>query len=187
VSLTEFAKPRAASVMGIDASTHSIAFAVIKNGQLTKVGEIQLQGDNFYDRLIDCRRKSDAILGNISVDYVGIEKAIRVKSTDVALKLGMIVGIVISSLGADSVHVEEIAPISWQAYIGNPNIAGKKKKEIATQFPDRSTSWLNNHIRGIRKQRTIDWVKTRYNKDVASDNVADSIGIATYVAEQKVS
>lgn len=187
MSIIDFAKPKASSVIGIDASTHSLAFAVIDNGVLIKHGEITLSGQSFYDRLIDCRRKSDQILHPIDVDYIAIEKAIMVRSTDTALKLGMIVGIVISSLASVSTEVEEVAPISWQSYIGNPSIAGGKKKAIISQYPDKSSSWINNHIREMRKQKTIAWAEKRYNKKINSDNVADAIGIATYVAEQRIS
>lgn len=186
MSLTAFAKPVAKKVMGIDASTHSLAFAIIDSGKLVRVGEIELKGDTFYERLIDCRAKADVILADIDVDYVAIEKAISVKSVDTALKLGMIVGVVITSLTSNSVQVEEVAPISWQSYIGNPNIVGKKKKEIVSQFSDRPKTWTNNYIRDLRKQKTKDWVKKKYNLGVASDNVADSIGIATFVSETKV-
>lgn len=187
MSIVDLAKPAAHSVVGIDASTHSLAFAVIEDHQLTKFGEITLSGSNFYDRLIDCRKKSDLVLGALDADYIGIEKAIMARSTDTALKLGMIVGVVISALASNSTSVEEVAPISWQSYIGNPILSGKKKQEVIDKFPGKTGSWINNHIREMRKQRTIEWAEKRYNKKINSDNVADAIGIATFVAEQRIS
>lgn len=187
MSLTAFAKPKAGKVMGIDASTHTLAFAIVEGDKLLQVGEIDLQGDTFYERLIDCRTKADVILSRFSVDYISIEKAVAVKSPDTALKLGMIVGVVITSLATNSTKVQEIAPITWQSYIGNPNIIGKAKKDIIAQHPLKSKSWISSHIRELRKQRTKDWVLKKYGVKEDSDNVADAVGIATFTVEQLVS
>jgi hypothetical protein len=76
--------------------------------------------------------------------------------------------------------VQQVYPISWQTYIGNPNLKTAEKDKIKLQFPGKPKSFYLNKSREIRKQRTLDWVKKVYDIELESDDVGDAFGIAFY-------
>ena len=170
----------ARSIMGIDASTQSLAFAVFNDRELIKYGKINFTGNSTYDRLADSQAKILALSDDFDVDYIAIEKAIMVRSTDVAIKLGMAVGVIIASVLNAGTEVVEVAPISWQSYIGNTNYNKMKKGEVRAIFPDKSESWIRNEIRARRKRFTTDYFNKKFEINVDDDDVSDSIGIAWY-------
>ncbi len=178
------AKQKAATVMGIDSSTHSLAFAVIKGGQLIKYGKINFSGNTSYERLVDSREKILALKEQFDVDYIAIEKAIMVRSVDTAIKMGMALGVIISSIMDDGVRVVEVAPITWQSYIGNKNYDRTKKKKIKDDNPGKSDSWIKNKIREERKQYTIDFFNKKYSIAVDDNDVSDAVGIAYYASKE---
>jgi Holliday junction resolvasome RuvABC endonuclease subunit len=168
------------SVMGIDASTHSLAFAVFHDKELVKFGKINFSGNGSYERLADSQSKILALADDFDVDYIAIEKAIMVKSTDTAIKLGMAVGVIIASVLNKHTEVVEVAPISWQSFIGNNNYNKTKKGEMRREFPDRSDSWIRSEIRERRKQYTIDYFNKKFKVNIDDNDVSDAVGIAWY-------
>ena len=172
--------------MGIDSSTHSLAFAVVKNGDLVKYGKIYFDGNTSYERLVDSREKLLALKSQFDVDYIAVEKAIMAKSVDTAIKMGMALGVVISSIMDYDVEVVEVAPITWQSYIGNKNYTKAQKQEVKSEFPTKSDSWIKGEIRSRRKQYTTDFFNEKYNIMVDDDDVSDAIGIAYYASRELV-
>lgn len=166
--------------MGIDCSTNSLAFSFIDNGELVKYGEVMFYGADVYHRAGDARRKVEALAGEFDISYVAIEKTIFAKSIDTAIKMAYVAGTVISCLIDDHVKLLEVAPISWQAGIGNPNLTAKEKLQIQKDFPNRSKAWYQNKGREIRKQKTKDWVEGKFGVKPESDNVTDAIGLGWY-------
>lgn len=166
--------------MGIDCSTNSLAFSFIDKGKLVKYGEVMFQGKDVYHRAGDARRKVEALADEFDVSYVAIEKTIFAKSIDTAIKMAYVAGTVISCLVDTHVSVVEVAPISWQSGIGNPNLTAKEKLQIQKDFPGKSKAWYQNKGREIRKQRTIQWVEDKFGVKVESDNVSDAIGVGWY-------
>jgi Holliday junction resolvasome RuvABC endonuclease subunit len=177
-------KQKAATVMGIDSSTHSLAFAVIRSGKLIKYGKINFTGSTSYERLADSRKKILALQSQFDVDYIAIEKAIMVRSVDTAIKMGMALGVIISSLMDEGVMVVEVAPITWQSYIGNKNYTRAQKKQIKDNNPGKSESWIKNKIREERKQFTIDFFNKKYATAIDDNDVSDAIGIAYYASKE---
>ena len=184
--ISQMAKPRASTVMGIDSSTHSLAFAVIRDGALVKYGKIFFHGNTSYERLVDSREKILALSLAAGVDYIAIEKAIMANSVDTAIKMGMALGVVISSIMNYDIEVVEVAPISWQSYIGNKNYTKAQKQEVKSDYPGKSDSWIKNRIREQRKQYTIDFFNKKYNVLVDDNDVSDAIGIAYYASRELV-
>lgn len=166
--------------MGLDCSTNSLAFAFVKNGSLLRYGEIFFNGPDVYHRASDARKKIEAIKHEFEISCVAIEKTIHVRSVDTAIKMAFVAGTVISCLLDDHVKVLEIAPISWQSGIGNPNLTSKEKLLIQKANPGKSKAWYQAKNRSVRKQRTMNWVKDRFGLDIGSDNVTDAIGLAFY-------
>jgi Holliday junction resolvasome RuvABC endonuclease subunit len=166
--------------MGIDASTQSLAFAVFKDRELVKYGKINFSGNSSYDRLADSQSKIIALADDFDVDYIAIEKAIMVRSTDTAIKLGMAIGVIIASVLHKGTEVVEVAPISWQSYIGNNNYTKAKKGEVKRANPGKSDSWIRNEIRERRKQYTIDYCNKKFKISNDDNDVSDAIGIGWY-------
>lgn len=173
-------------VLGIDASTNSFAFCVIDKGKAVKWGEIHFSGANIYDRIVDAKKKIRALkaTGNLDVDVVALEAAVMVRSAATGLKMAYVFGAILGELIDDQSEIFEVHPIEWQSYIGNKNFTKSEKLRVKEDNPGKSESWLKNRIREMRKQKTIDFVKTiGINTD--NNNVADSAGIAWFAYNKK--
>lgn len=168
--------------MGLDCSTNSLAFSVFKGKKLIKYGEIFFKGDTVFHRAADARRKMEALSKEFDVSFVAIEKTIFARSIDTAIKMAYVAGTVISCLVENHAEVVEIAPISWQSGIGNPNLTTAEKAKLKVDFPGKSKAWYQNKGREIRKNRTKHWVCKEFGVDIESDNVTDAIGLGYYVS-----
>jgi len=98
MSLASLAKPKAGKVLGIDASTGSIAFCLFENGVPVRYGKFPLEGMDIYEKVADAGKKTRIASEFLKPDYVAIESAIMVKSADAGLKIAMIVGAALSVL-----------------------------------------------------------------------------------------
>lgn len=172
-------------IMGLDCSTNSIAFAIIDSGIPAVAGEIELKGANVFERLNDARAKTQALVdqGIFDVRYIGIESAIMVVNPQVVIKLAYVYGAVMGVLMQNSATVVEIAPITWQSHIGNPNLKAAEKAQIVKDNPGKSVSWYKTYGRKIRKQRTMEIARKHFTIGTDSDNVSDAVGIALYVRD----
>lgn len=179
-------KRKAGRVIGIDCSTQSLAYAIFDNGKAVVCGEIQFNGSNIYERLNDARRKTQALVdsGILVGDYVGMEAAIGGKSVQVTIKLSYVYGAVLSVLMQNKMDVETVAPITWQTFIGNPNLKTEEKEKLRLDNPGRKASWYQNEGRKIRKARTLEFARQYFTIPGDSDNVGDAVGIAYYTSEQ---
>lgn len=174
-------------VMGIDANTHSMAFAILKEDKLIHYGKIEFNEGSIYDKIRDAGARAKAFNLSFDIDYVCIESAVFVNSQQVAIKLAYVYGAIISSLmNANSAEVIEVAPISWQSFIGNKNYSAAQKKTIASNYPDKSASWVSNHIRDLRKQFTLDFFNEKFNINLTDNDVGDAIGIAWYAYQKSL-
>jgi len=185
VSLASLAKPKVSKVLGIDASTNSIAFCLMNEKVPVKWGEINFEGADVYERILDAKRKIRSFKRELDTDFVVIEAAISVKSVATGMKMAYVFGAIMSELLDDNVEVVEVHPITWQSYIGNKNYTKAEKEAIKLEFPDKSDNWIKGKIRERRKQRTIDFVRDLGIK-TKSDNVADAAGIAWYAVNEVV-
>ena len=180
MKLADLVKTKAYRVLGIDASTNSIAFCLMENDKPIKWGKIELSGSDIYEKIYDAKRKVNAMLTELKSDYIAIEGAVLVRSPDAVIKLSYVYGVVIAELMHSGSKVIAISPTSWQAYIGNKNPTKADKQAVRIEFPDRSDSWYKNKIRETRKQRTVDYFNKKYNLNLLDFDVADSFGIAHY-------
>lgn len=176
-------KKKARTVMGIDASSHSLAFAIFTDGKPVRCGEIRFVGSTPFERLLDAKKKVRALVaaGILRADYVGIEAAVMVRNMQVVITLAYFFGVIIGELMEFNPEVHQIAPISWQTGIGNPNLTPKEKELIKREFPGQKKSWYQNRGRELRKQRTLDIAREFFKIEDGSDNVGDAVGIALYV------
>lgn len=172
-------------VLGIDASTNTIAFCLMNGKTPVKWGEITFSGANVYERILDAKRKVRAFKAELDYDFVAIEKAVMVRSAHTGIIMAYIFGAIMGELLDDGIEVKEVPPITWQSYIGNKNFNNVQKADVRKEFPGKSDTWYKNQIRKMRKQKTMDFAKT-LGVDTINDNVGDSVGIAWYAVNELV-
>jgi Holliday junction resolvasome RuvABC endonuclease subunit len=180
MTLASLVKTKANRVLGIDASTSSIAFCLMENDIPLKWGKINLVGNDIYEKIYDAKHKMSVMLGELKSDYIVVEGAILVRSPDAVIKLSYVYGVVIAELMSTGAKVITISPSAWQAYIGNKNPTKDEKSAIKLANPGYADSWYKNKLRNMRKQRTADYFNRKYNLNVVDFDVADSFGIAHY-------
>jgi Holliday junction resolvasome RuvABC endonuclease subunit len=183
MSLAKLVKPRGTKVLGIDASTNSLAFCLMNGKEAVKWGEITFDGADVYERILDAKRKIKSFKNQLDTDFVVIEAAISVKSVHTGMKMAYVFGAIMGELLSNNVEVVEVHPITWQSYLGNKNYTKAEKEAIKLEFPGKSDNWIKAKIRERRKQRTIDFVRNMGVK-TESDNVADAAGIAWYAVNE---
>jgi Holliday junction resolvasome RuvABC endonuclease subunit len=183
VALGALQRTKASKVMGIDCSTHALAFTVFYNRRPIHWGKIVFEGADVFERLADAADKLRAVKDEFDVDYIAFEGAImaKVKNPDVTIKLAMVYGACIAELMRKNVKVVTVKPLEWQSYIGNPNFKKAEKDALKLEFPGKSVSWYSTKIREIRKQRTMDFFNKKWPQMKLTDNdVGDSAGIAYF-------
>lgn len=179
MSLAKLAKQPTNRVLGLDASTRSLAFCLFEDKKVLKYGEIFFDGGDIYERILDAKRKVRAVAKIIPSDFVAIEAAVMVRSANTGLKMAYTFGTIMGELIEDGRKVYEVHPITWQSYIGNKNFTNAQKIEVQNKYPNKSANWYKSKVREIRKQKTIDFCKS-LNVITESDNVADACGIGWY-------
>ena len=180
MKLAKLVKTKANRVLGIDASTNSIAFCLMENDYPIKWGKINLVGTTIYDKIYDAKKKMSYMLDDLKSDYIVVEGAVFVKSADAVIKLSYVYGVVIAELMSTGAEVITISPSSWQAYIKNSNPTKEEKAAIRLKSPGYADSWYQNQLRNMRKQRTVDYFNKKYDLSLSDFDVADSFGIAHY-------
>ena len=180
MTLASLKKTQANRVLGIDASTNSIAFCLMENDIPIKWGKLNLDGIDIYEKIYDAKNKMSIMLDELKSDYIVVEGAVLVRSPDAVIKLSYVYGVVIAELMSTGASVITISPTSWQAYIGNKNPTKEEKAAIRLKSPGYADSWYKNQIRNMRKQRTVDYFNNKYSLSLNDFDVADSFGIAHY-------
>ena len=180
MKLGELVKTKAYRVLGIDASTNSVAFCLMENDKPLKWGKIELSGADIYEKMHDAKVKVHSMLEELKSDYIVVEGAILVRSPDAVIKLSYVYGVVIAELMSTGAKVITISPTSWQAHIGNKNPTKFEKDKLKFENPGYADSWYKNKMRNIRKQRTADYFNSKYGLTLTDFDVADAFGIAHY-------
>jgi len=180
MKLASLIKTKAHRVLGIDASTNSIAFCLMENDIPLKWGKINLSGEDIYEKIYDAKKKMSIMLDELKSDYIAVEGAVLVRSPDAVIKLSYVYGVVIAELMSTGAKVITISPSAWQAYIGNKNPTKDEKSAIRLANPGYADSWYKNQLRNMRKQRTADYFNKKYGLHISDFDVADSFGIAHY-------
>lgn len=172
-------KTQVNTVLGLDASTNSVAFCLYDKSGPVKWGEIEFKGSTVFERLADGQAKVGTALKSLNPDLIIFESAVFVQNKKTVVLLAYAFGAIVAALIKPGTQIEEIPPITWQYAIGNKPLSKEEKDKIRKATPDKSKSWYDNKFRNARKQVTIDWVKAKYNIDVPNDNVSDAIAIAS--------
>jgi len=184
MTLASLHKVKAQRVLGIDASTNSVAFCLIENNKPVRWGKIEFVGADIYEKIYDAKIKMKAMLPQLESDYIVVEGAVFVKSPDAVIKLSYVYGVVIAELMSSGAKVITISPTAWQSHIGNKNPTKMEKDKLKFENPGKTESWYKAKMREIRKQRTVNWANTNFNINLDDFDVADSVGIAFYGYKQ---
>jgi Holliday junction resolvasome RuvABC endonuclease subunit len=173
------------TTIGIDASTKTVAFSVFIDGKLRHYGSMDITGKDIYRQCGDVNRKVYALCRKFEPDYVLIEAPIFVNNRAVVLKLSKLFGSIIGVIASQGISVSDISPAGWMAEIGNPTRDSDTDKDrVKRENPKKSATWVKAELRKMRKQRTMDWVKSTYGVDISDDNVADAIAIGHYAVRK---
>jgi hypothetical protein len=167
------------TICSIDASTNSLAFALFSGENLGVVGKIYFEGNDIYEKVMDAGQKVKAFF-----DYYGgfeaivIEHTVFMNSPKTAADLALVQGAILGSAGQSGTKViGKVSPITWQNYIGNKKISKDEQLFIRSQNPGKSVSWYKAYERMLRKERTIKFINTIYDRTITDNDVADACGI----------
>jgi len=174
--------PSAQKVLGIDPSTKSIAYCLLDGTQIVATGDEELAGSELYERMQNAYRVGEELL-KLEPDFVAIESAVYVNNRKTVIKMAYFYGILMGMFANAGILFDDVPPITWESWIGNPPTRKAERTRFKKKNPSMSAYKIKKHFREERKQRTIDWVKERYDFDTDNDNIADAIAIATYGRE----
>ena len=165
-------------LLSIDASTNSIAFAVFEDKKLIMHGKINFEGKTVYQKVQDASRKLSVFLEKVGGSTIVIEHTVFMNSPKTVADLALVQGAILGAAGINRIPVAgSVNPITWQSFIGNKILSKIEKKELADANPGKSVAWYKAREREFRKQKTINFVNTYYDKSVSDDDVADAIAI----------
>jgi len=169
------------TICAIDASTNNIAFALFDNEtkELGFIGKINFEGKDIYEKVLNAGERVRAVF-----DYYGgfeaivIEHTVFMNSPKTAADLALIQGAILGAAGQTGTkNVGKVSPITWQNFIGNKKISKEEQMIIRSKNPGKSISWYKTYERNIRKQRTIKFINTIYDRNIEDNDVADACGI----------
>ena len=168
-------------VCSIDASTNSLAFAIFNNKELESFGKINFEGSTPHKRVADACAKTRDLFKIFKIDAVVIEQSIYLNSPKTMSDLSMLQGAILGGISlSQKIRFASVPPITWQSYIGNGKLTHEDKLLIRSDNPAKSESWYKNKERERRKEKTIRFVNTFYDKNISDNDIADAIGIGYY-------
>ncbi len=178
VKISSF-RPSPDTIFAVDASTNSIAFAVFHKKELVSTGKIVFDGRNTYEKVADaCKKLNSFFKLYNNVDSIVIEHTVFMNSPKTAADLALVQGAILGAAGVNNIRIGgSVSPITWQNYIGNKRLTTKEKQDIMQEFPDKTKSWYKSYERELRKQKTIKFVNTYYDKNYSDNDIADACGI----------
>ena len=169
------------TICAIDASTNSLAFALFntKEKTLYSVGKISFEGKDTYEKVMDAGKKVKAffdIYGGF--EAIIIEHTVFMNSPKTAADLALVQGAILGSAGQSGTQIiGKVSPITWQNFIGNKKISKEEQLIIRSTNPGKSVSWYKSYERNLRKERTIRFINTIYDRTITDNDVADACGI----------
>lgn len=175
-------------VIGMDTSTHSIAFCLMERGDEwspTFWGKVYTESDSLPGTLGNIGAYLPRIFDIVKPDFACIESPVFVNSKVVTIKLSKVVGMTTGSVELYGVPTREVTPITWMNYIGNPTRDSKAfKDDMRKSNPGKPRTWYKQESRRLRKDRTRQWVIDTFGIELDDDDVTDAFGLAWYGAQE---
>lgn len=173
------------SFVGIDASTNSMAFAIFKNGTISRYGKIKFNGANINEKLKDISSKTKAFFDKLpDGTIIVIEDTIYTNSHNTAAQLAKAQGALLAGAFLAGAHeAYPVSPIAWQSFIGTRLLTPTEKANIKKEFPNKSAAWYKGKERDIRKHKTIDTVNKTFGFNLNDDDIADACGLVMFASK----
>ena len=174
--------PQPKKIFAIDASTNSLAFAMFEGDNLESFGKINFKGSTTYQKVSDASKKTKAFFDHYGIpEAIVIEHTVFINSPKTAADLALVQGAMLGAMSMSGVKIiKSINPIAWQTFIGNGRLSTPEKQALRSKTPGKSDSWYKTQEREFRKQRTIRFVNTFYDKAISDNDVSDAVGIGHY-------
>ena len=168
-------------ICAIDASTNSLAFSVFDTftKSIITVGKINFEGKDTYEKVMDAGKKVKAFFDIYDgFEAIIIEHTVFMNSPKTAADLALVQGAILGSAGQSGTRIiGKVSPITWQNFIGNKKISKEEQLVIRSTNPGKSVSWYKSYERNLRKERTIKFINTVYDRTISDNDVADACGI----------
>lgn len=175
--------PAPAKVVGIDASSTVIAFAIFDQRsdetQLVETYKINLLNFSMNTKLNIISATVPKILSKHEVDYIFVEQPIYIQNPATSRVLSQISGHLIGECLKYCDNVSEVTIANWKSYIGYKNVSKSEKDSWIKEFGEKEAKKI---AAKERKERTIRIVHEKISGvDHIDDNdICDSIGVALY-------
>ena len=173
--------PLPRNICSIDASTNNLAFGMFEGEDLVRYGKLLFVGSTTYDKVADACPKVAAMFRLFEIEAVVIEHTVFMNSPKTAADLALVQGALLGGMSLAGVKkIRSTNPMAWQSFIGNNRLTTPEKQVIRSDNPGKSDSWYKTKEREFRKQRTIRFVNTIYDKNITDNDAADAIAIGHY-------
>ena len=169
------------TICAIDASTNNLAFALFdtKSKELGFIGKIQFEGNDIYEKVLNAGERVKAVFDHYGgFKAIIIEHTVFMNSPKTAADLALVQGAILGAAGQTGTEiVGKVSPITWQNFIGNKKISKEEQLVIRSANPGKSLSWYKSYERNLRKERTVKFINTIYDRQIDDNDVADACGI----------
>jgi Holliday junction resolvasome RuvABC endonuclease subunit len=183
VRTLKYKNPEPAIVMGVDASSTVIAFAIFdqrKNEtELVKTFKITLSNFPMNTKLNIISSVVPKILEKHNIDYIFVEQPIYIQNPATSRVLSQVSGHLLGECLKGCSNVSEITIANWKSFIGYKNVSRAEKESWTKEFGEKESKKIAARE---RKERTIRIVHEKISGiDHINDNdICDAIGIALY-------
>jgi len=132
-------------ILGFDPSTKIIGYALCEDSpslQILEIGKVELKGKTLPERYQEAANHIKTLLESIRPDYVGVETSFFGRNAGVAIKLGVMRGIISGLVYTlnDKVKLFEVTPAEERMALGIDTKKHADKSEIRRalewQFPE---------------------------------------------------
>lgn len=171
-------------VVGIDPSTHSLAFAIAKRDEESKLsigyrGKINFKGDPEAEQF----KKISAFVGMLEdkdkdLECV-IEQTIYIQNAQTSRKMAYVVGYTWGRMIQANIPVTDIGPMVWKGWLGYKKVTKQQKQAWADEGMSKTEVKKKAAFERKHRTRLILEEKGFHTED---DDVMDAIGIALWGA-----
>jgi Holliday junction resolvasome RuvABC endonuclease subunit len=176
-------RSKPATVMGIDASSTVIAFAIIRSDadstKLLKVAKVNLSNFSMNAKFKIVSTIIPEVFKDNHIDYTFVEQPIYIQNPATSRILSQVSGHLIGECLKQCNNVSEVTIANWKSHIGYKNVSKAEKESWTKQFGEKESKKM---AASERKQRTIRIIHNKIPniKHITDNDICDSIGIALY-------
>lgn len=167
-------------VIGVDASTKTIAMAMVEDGHPVRMFLIPLPNGDIMTRLRSVRKRFRTVISNYRPDFCLIEAPIMVQNPQTTKHIAYVVGVIMAQCLEEGIDVSDVPPMTWKSFIGYRPIDKHTKEEMEASL---GAAEAKKEISRLRKRRVQDILQCRYPglaRELENNDIADALGIALY-------